>query len=1347
MTEKTYMPLTLKEQMKKHTKLLLLSTGILAGIVAAGGFTEAVNAEELDLDQEELQELYEMYNQIDTTEHKVTDLEDLSIEQVSELTEEQKEELDFVRTQLIRMIELAGGQSMLDQLHIHLLSYEQLDTIFVALLENKLTEALEETVEEGTTEAADGIVEMGLMEAVEETVEEEATEAVEETLEEEATETLEETVEEKSTEAVEETVEEKSTEAIVTEVPLEEPNKVDTVQPVKETVKEIVKETETVKDAEALVYVVKSGDTLGSIAQRYQTTVNKLASLNNITNVNRLSVGQVLAINEAGKAEAKAPQPTKTEGLNQVTSPSEFIEHLAGYAQNVASQNNLYASVMIAQASLESGYGKSSLSTSPNYNLFGIKGSYNGESVAKRTQEYYTSTGWITITDNFRKYPSYQESLQDNANLLRNGLRSNSAFYSGTWAEKTTSYRDATLWLQGRYATDPTYASKLNRIIEQFNLTRFDIVQTKGNSTGIVNPVVPETPTATPANPYEKVTAYKVVSGDTLSKIAQTYNTTVQDLKAANKLTGDLIFVNQEIIVPIRANEPKPVPMPETPVTPVTPEENQIIAKNEYTVVRGDTLSQIAQRFNMSVANLKTMNKLNGDTIYVNQKLMVSVVDEKPVEDSSQSDQETEKIEEQTASSVIVVRGDTLSQLAQKYNTTVGAIKETNKLTSNTIFVGQRLNLSNVVTSPVKEEAKPVETVKPIETVASVYTVKAGDTLGQIARQFSMTVTQLRELNNLTSDLIRVNQNLAVTSSQVVETKPEPTKPVETVASVYTVKAGDTLGQIARQFSMTVTQLRELNNLTSDLIRVNQNLAVTSSQVVETKPEPTKPVETVASVYTVKAGDTLGQIARQFSMTVTQLKELNNLTSDLIRVNQNLAVTSSQVVETKPEPTKPVETVASDYTVKAGDTLGQIARQFSMTVSQLKELNNLTSDLIRVNQNLAVTSSEVVETKPEPTKPVETVASVYTVKAGDTLGQIARQFSMTVAQLKELNNLTSDLIRVNQNLAVTSRQVVETKPEPTKPVETVASVYTVKAGDTLGQIARQFSMTVSQLKELNNLTSDLIRVNQNLAVTSSQAVETKPEPAKPVETVASVYTVKMGDTLGQIARNFGTTVATLLSDNQLNRDVIYVGQKLFVKGTALVKEEPEVEKPVAETKPVTENTVTVKAGDSLSVIARTHNVSLAQLKDWNNITDANRIFVGQKLTVVQSGSTQPKETVASPTTPEKASDVTHQVKSGDTLSGIAREFNVTISQLKEWNKLTSDIIFVNQKLTVKNTSSAVVTSIVSKAVSTIESYTVKAGDTLSHIAKELNVTVSEIKALNNLNSDLIFVNQRLTVSK
>ncbi|MDZ7835155.1 MAG: LysM peptidoglycan-binding domain-containing protein [Alkalibacterium sp.] len=180
--------------------------------------------------------------------------------------------------------------------------------------------------------------------------------------------------------------------------------------------------------------------------------------------------------------------------------------------------------------------------------------------------------------DNFKKYPSYEESLKDNANLLRRGLRSNSAFYSGTWAENTSSFRDATSWLQGRYATDPTYASKLNRIINQFDLTRYDIVETKKDAEETVRPVAPETPESIAQNPYDKVTTYKIVSGDTLGKIARAFNTTVKDLKAANDLNGDLIFVNQEILVPvIETNlEPEKTPIVQTAVNrPMDPKKKR----------------------------------------------------------------------------------------------------------------------------------------------------------------------------------------------------------------------------------------------------------------------------------------------------------------------------------------------------------------------------------------------------------------------------------------------------------------------------------------------------------------------------------------------------------------------------------------------------------------------------------------------------------------------------------------------------------------------------------------------------------------------------------------------------
>lgn len=169
-----------------------------------------------------------------------------------------------------------------------------------------------------------------------------------------------------------------------------------------------------------------------------------------------------------------ATQDVNTMRMRAVSPTEAFINSVALQAKQVASSNGLYASVMIAQAALESNWGRSSLSTKPNYNLFGIKGSYNGSSVAMKTQEYSKLNGWYTVIANFRKYPSYSESLQDNANLLRKGVNYNHGIYSGAWLENTTTYTQATDHLEGIYATDPTYDTKLNSIIERYNLTQYD---------------------------------------------------------------------------------------------------------------------------------------------------------------------------------------------------------------------------------------------------------------------------------------------------------------------------------------------------------------------------------------------------------------------------------------------------------------------------------------------------------------------------------------------------------------------------------------------------------------------------------------------------------------------------------------------------------------------------------------------------------------------------------------------------------------------------------------------------------------------------------------------------------
>lgn len=150
-----------------------------------------------------------------------------------------------------------------------------------------------------------------------------------------------------------------------------------------------------------------------------------------------------------------------------------FIKSIAKDAHNIGQKENIYASVMIAQAILESDSGNSALARAPHYNLFGIKGAYHGHSATFNTLED-NGGALYQISASFRSYPDEKASLQDYADLIKNGIDGNPYIYKPTWKSDTTTYKDATAHLATTYATDSHYADKLNSIIKHYNLTQFD---------------------------------------------------------------------------------------------------------------------------------------------------------------------------------------------------------------------------------------------------------------------------------------------------------------------------------------------------------------------------------------------------------------------------------------------------------------------------------------------------------------------------------------------------------------------------------------------------------------------------------------------------------------------------------------------------------------------------------------------------------------------------------------------------------------------------------------------------------------------------------------------------------
>ena len=192
----------------------------------------------------------------------------------------------------------------------------------------------------------------------------------------------------------------------------------------------------------------------------------------------------------------------------------------------------------------------------------------------------------------------------------------------------------------------------------------------------------------------------------------------------------------------------------------------------------------------------------------------------------------------------------------------------------------------------------------------------------------------------------------------------------------------------------------------------------------------TEPETITTDTYKVLSGDTLYSISKKLDTSVSELKKINNLSSNVLSVGQVLKI-----------PTKIVDAGDTElYQVKSGDTLYSIANKYNISVNELKTINNLINNDLAIGQLLNVPTGL-------------SLVNSYVVEKGDTLYSVAKKFDISVNKLKEYNNLTSNLLSVGQKILI--------------PIED-DTTYVVKIGDTLYSIAREFNTTVDKLKQLNN---------------------------------------------------------------------------------------------------------------------------------------------------------------------------------------------------------------------------------------------------------------------------------------
>ena len=289
---------------------------------------------------------------------------------------------------------------------------------------------------------------------------------------------------------------------------------------------------------------------------------------------------------------------------------------------------------------------------------------------------------------------------------------------------------------------------------------------------------------------------HKVRRGETLGSIARRYGISISQLKRWNGLRSNTAKVGTTLKVSNPAKQSKST----TTTTTTTSNEKQ----KYYTVKRGDSLSSIAERFGVTVAQLREWNGIEADDINAGVRIAV---------DASAS-RRVSKPEVKT-STYTVKKGDGLGAIAERHGMTLQEIRELNGLKDNNIQAGQKLK----VTGKASEERSE----KP-EAKSSTYTVKKGDSLGAIAERFGVTVDQLRDWNGIKGNNIQAGQKLTIGGKSKSSSKAGSSKSAK--AKTHKVRSGESLGVIAEKYGTTAAAIRRANGIKGDNIRVGQTLKI-----------------------------------------------------------------------------------------------------------------------------------------------------------------------------------------------------------------------------------------------------------------------------------------------------------------------------------------------------------------------------------------------------------------------------------------------------------------------------------------------------------------------------------------
>jgi len=571
---------------------------------------------------------------------------------------------------------------------------------------------------------------------------------------------------------------------------------------------------------------------------------------------------------------------------------------------------------------------------------------------------------------------------------------------------------------------------------------------------------------------------------------------------------------------------------------------------------------------------------------------------------------------------------------------------------------------------------------------------------------------------------------------------------------VHTVTKGENLTKIAGKYDITIYDLADANNISTKsklytgvhlripvLVNPEENNYSYNTDVVLAEEDANKTDENYVSPYNDLNGET-GDTKTDGTLTVS-----NENINETDVVTENLE--DEMEIIGKVTPVIPAGLVAVNYKVKKDDSLLGIADLFNVRVSDIRNWNNIPyTTTIVVGQDLSVYVPENnrdyyvsidKRTKIEDKAPnLNTDESNETflyhkIQRGQNLGYISRKYGVSIAAIKQWNNLSGNRIIAGKKLKIYtdgSSGYTSTENTRTNPNSNLYR-YKVRRGDTIGEIAEMYDVTTRMIRKWNGLRSNKIIAGQTIKIYSNDPVTSVVENNSGNDSNVSYYKIKKGDVIGQIAEKYKVSVANLKKWNNLSSNKIIAGKTLKIYSNS------------GQYTQTTGNTTTnktgnvvsykIKKGDSIGQIAEMHNVSVSDLRKWNNIS-GNKIIAGKTLKIYSSSGNKNN------TTKKTSGGYTyHTVKKGETLSQIAEKYKVSIALIKEWNNISGNKIIAGKQIKIKNGSKNNPSGNDSKY------HLVSRGESLYSIAKKYNTTIQKLKSLNKLSNSNIKAGQKLKV--